>query len=217
MAALRRKTLTPEEIAARRARARRLRAELLYVPNLITYARVAAIPAVVWLMYRADPRSSFLATALYCAASTTDYIDGWLARRMGQTSVVGKFLDPLADKLFVMAALVMCVYLGRVPVWAVVVLLARETTITGLRSIASSEGMVIGAGFAGKMKTAFQMVGLLFLLLHYAYEVSFGLFSVRIDMHAVGIVLLYISLFFSVYSAGEYFVGFVRHLVDEPT
>lgn len=210
------KDQTPEAIAERRERAQRLRSELLYVPNLLTYARVAAIPAVVVMMFRADPKSSYIACVLYVIASTTDYFDGWLARRMGQTSLVGKFLDPLADKLFVMAALVMLVHLGRLPAWVVVLLLAREMAITGLRAIASSEGMNIGAGFSGKMKTAFQMVALCFLLLHYEYEISFIFFTGVLDTHAVGVAIVYISLFFSLYSGGEYFLSFVRHLVDEP-
>lgn len=206
-----------EGIAERRERAKRLRRELLYIPNLLTYARIVAIPAVVLLMFRADPKSSYMATVLYVVASTTDYFDGWLARRMGQTSLLGVFLDPLADKLFVMAALVMLVHLGRLPAWVVVLLLAREMSITGLRAIASSEGMNIAAGFSGKMKTAFQMVALCFLLMHYEYEVSFIFFSTTLDTHAIGVAIVYISLFFSLYSAAEYFASFVSHLVDEPS
>jgi len=199
------------------AKAHPLRAELTNLPNLITYIRLIAIPVCLVLLARSDPKSSFLAAVLYAAASATDWLDGYLARRLKLVSLVGKFLDPLADKLIVMAALVMMVHLGRVPAWVVVVLLARDMTITSLRSIASREGMVIAAGFMGKMKTAFQMVGLLFVMIHYEYVIHFGLFTFDMHLQAVGMPLLYISLVCSMWSAGEYFAGFMKHLAAGPT
>jgi len=198
-----------------RRKRKRLRRELTNLPNLITYGRLIAIPACLVFLARGDPHSSFIAAVIYCAASATDYVDGYLARRLNMVSVTGKFLDPLADKLIVMAALVMMVHLGRVPAWVVVVLVAREMTITSLRSIASAEGMVIAAGFMGKMKTALQMVGLAFLMVHYDYRIHFGLFSFDMDLHAVGMPLIYVSLVCSIWSAGEYFAGFFKHLADD--
>ena len=200
---------------ARRRRMRRMRRELTNLPNLITYGRLIAIPACLVLLARGDARSSFLAAVIYCVASATDYVDGYLARRLGMVSDVGKFLDPLADKLIVMAALVMMVHLGRVDAWVVVVMLAREMTITSLRSIASAEGMVISARFVGKMKTALQMVGLAFLMVHYDYRIHLGIFSADMDLHAVGLALLYVSLVCSIWSAVQYFASFIRHLAAD--
>jgi CDP-diacylglycerol--glycerol-3-phosphate 3-phosphatidyltransferase len=197
-------------------RAETLREELTNIPNLLTYGRVLAIPICLALMARGDPRSSFAASLVFGVAATTDFFDGWLARRMKLVSVIGQFLDPLADKLIVMATLVMMVHLGRVPVWLAVLIIARETTITGLRSIATAEGMLISAGYSGKLKTAFQLVAVMFLLIHYEYRINFGLFTTTANFNIVGLWLLYLSLGFSLWSAGEYFAGFIRHLTGSP-
>ena len=119
--------------------------------------------------------------------------------------MLGKFLDPLADKLLVMASLIYMVPMGRIPEWAVALLLAREIAITGLRGIASSEGVVIAAGEEGKTKTALQMVGILCLILGYPYHLSLGPIDLgRVDLVYVGRALVYISLIFSVVSAVSY-------------
>ena len=178
------------------------------IPNLLTYGRVAAIPAVLIFCYFDSPRNAFIAAMIFAAASVTDAIDGYIARRLNQISMLGKFLDPLADKLLILATLLMLLDLGRVPVWAVLVILAREMTITGLRSIAASEGLVISARDLGKKKTAFQMVGLWALLVHYPYPIAD--FAEPIDFHRLGLFLLYISVLFSVLSAWDYFAGFFR-------
>ena len=114
-------------------------------------------------------------------------LDGYLARKLGVVSVLGKFLDPLADKLIVMAALVWMVPMGRIAAWVVVLLLAREISVTGLRSVAASEGVVISAGQEGKTKTALQMIGIVALVLGYPYHISYaGLDLGVIDMVHVG-------------------------------
>jgi CDP-diacylglycerol--glycerol-3-phosphate 3-phosphatidyltransferase len=142
-------------------------------------------------------------------------LDGYLARRMNVVSVLGKFLDPLADKLLVMASLVWMVPMGRIPQWAVILLLAREISVTALRSIASSEGVVIAAGGGGKSKTALQMVGILCLIIGYPYHLTF--FKVMdlgvVDLVKVGQVLIYISLVFSITSAFSY-VGLFAAAVE---
>ena len=130
------------------------------------------IPVVLILLEQGSPVSCFWAAVVYALAALTDMIDGWLARRQGLVSVLGQFLDPLADKLIVAAVLVWLVGMGRMPAWAVVLLLSREITITALRGIASSEGLVIAAGAGGKFKTALQFVGLICLILGYPYEYS---------------------------------------------
>ena len=190
-----------------------VRAELLNLPNLLTLGRIAAIPVVMLLIWRGEPKDCVLAGWVYSAATMTDYFDGWLARRMGLVTVLGKFLDPLADKLIVMAMLVMLTLLHRVPGWLVVVILAREMTINGLRSIASSEGFVIAAGQSGKLKTALQMMGVLCLLIHYPYPIWFaGLGPVVIDFNNVGLWVLGGSVIFSLTSAYEYFRAFFEAL-----
>ena len=137
-------------------------------------------------------------------------LDGWLARRQGLVSVLGKFLDPLADKLIVAATLVWMVPMGRIPAWAVVLLISREITITALRSIASAEGLVIAAGDGGKAKTALQMIGIICLLLGYPYTISLGIVDFgRVDLVHVGRLLIYCSLFFSIWSAAHYMGLFV--------
>jgi CDP-diacylglycerol--glycerol-3-phosphate 3-phosphatidyltransferase len=120
-------------------------------------------------------------------------------------SVLGKFLDPLADKLLVMAVLIYMIPMGRIPTWAVALLLAREISVTGLRSIASSEGVVIAAGDDGKTKTALQMVGILCLILGYPYHLTLGPVDLgNVDLVYVGRTLVYISLVFSIVSALSY-------------
>ncbi|MCK4535624.1 MAG: CDP-diacylglycerol--glycerol-3-phosphate 3-phosphatidyltransferase, partial [Desulfuromonadales bacterium] len=122
-----------------------LRTGLLNLPNLLTLTRIAAVPIVVVLLLFDSRIAGMWAASIFGAAAATDFIDGWLARKWGVETVLGKFLDPLADKLIVMAALIMLIPLDRVPAWAVFIILAREMVITGLRSIASSEGIVIAA------------------------------------------------------------------------
>jgi CDP-diacylglycerol--glycerol-3-phosphate 3-phosphatidyltransferase len=127
-----------------------LKKELRSSPNLVTLVRIGAIPIFVVFTYYESRLHSFVAACLYIVVAATDVLDGWMARRMNLVTVIGKFLDPLADKLIAMAALVMLVYLGRVAAWVVVVLMAREFAVTGLRSMAMSEGIVIAAGQEGK-------------------------------------------------------------------
>jgi len=198
-------------------RARSLKTDALNLPNLLTMGRILVIPLVLWLLDQGTPKDCIYAALVYSAAAITDLLDGWLARRMGIVSVLGKFLDPLADKLLVMAALVWMVPMGRVPEWAVVLLLAREISVTGLRSIASSEGLVISAGGGGKNKTALQMVGILCLMLGYPYEIHLGIVDLgRVDLVVVGRALVYISLIFSIQSAVSYLFLFARAAGEGP-
>lgn len=181
-----------------------LREDALNLPNLLTMGRIVAIPLVLWLMALDTRVSNFWAMMLYSLAAVTDFVDGYLARRMGLISVLGKFLDPLADKLIVLATLVLMVEQGRVPAWAVIVIAARELSVTALRTIAMSEGVVIAASRGGKDKTAVQMVAVLALILHDTYYLDFGFHAGLVNMNAVGLVLLYLSVVFTLTSAGEY-------------
>jgi CDP-diacylglycerol--glycerol-3-phosphate 3-phosphatidyltransferase len=190
--------------------ARSFKKELWNAPNAITLVRIAAIPVFLVYTYYESKFHSFIAALVYTATAATDFLDGWLARRTNQVTVIGKFLDPLADKLIAMAALVMLVHLGRVAAWVVILVMAREFAVTGLRTIAMSEGIVIAAGQEGKYKTAVQLAAIVFLLLHYTYPIDFVVTTVAVDANRVGTVLLYISVFFSVWSGWIYFSGFVQ-------
>ena len=170
------------------------------------------IPVVLWLMHDGTPRANFWAAIVYILTAVTDALDGWLARKMNLISVLGKFLDPLADKLLVMATLVFMAYLGRLPmlgVVAVIIMVGREMSVTALRTIAMSEGVVMAAGRSGKDKTALQMAAILLLILQHPYEVNFFFTSVTADLGEVGLWLLYLSLIFAITSAGEYVALFV--------
>lgn len=191
-----------------------IRDEFLNLPNMLTMGRVLVIPVFILLAYYGDPISSFWSAMIYAAASITDFVDGWLARRKNLETVVGKLLDPLADKLIVMAALVMLVRLGRVASGLVIVLLAREFIVTGLRMIAASEGMVIAAGQGGKWKTALQLTAIIALLLHYTYDMRYGLFGMVVNFNRMGTWLLWFALIASVLSAAEYAKAFVALLLS---
>lgn len=190
-----------------------LRQDAINLPNLLTMLRIVMIPVVLLLMLDGTPEANFWAAIVYILSAVTDALDGWLARRMNLISVLGKFLDPLADKLLVMATLVFMAYLGRLPllgVIAVIVMVGRELSITALRTIAMSEGVVMAAGQGGKDKTALQMAAILLLILQHPYDVNFFFVTVRADLTEVGLILLYLSLVFALTSAGEYVKLFVE-------
>ncbi|MCJ7797583.1 MAG: CDP-diacylglycerol--glycerol-3-phosphate 3-phosphatidyltransferase [Thermoleophilia bacterium] len=185
-----------------------LRRDLFNAPNAITAIRIAMIPVILAFTYYEGRVNSFIAGGLFAVTGATDFLDGWVARRTGTVTVVGKFLDPLADKLILMSVLIMLVHLGRVPAWLVILILAREFTVTGLRTMAMSEGIVIAAGQEGKYKQSIQIAAISFLLLHYKYRVDFLAFEVDVDANVVGTWLLYLSLAFSLWSAWVYIRDF---------
>lgn len=185
-----------------------LRRELWYAPNLLTYLRILMIPLILAFIDNESSLRSFIAAILYGASAVTDALDGYLARRSQQVSLLGKFLDPLADKILVMATLVWMVPLGRIHAWVVVLLLTREISITALRGIASAEGLVIAAGQLGKEKTAFQLIGILCLIIHFPQPLLFV--DTVLSWHKVGLYTIYISLVLSLFSALEYFHLFAK-------
>ncbi len=167
------------------------------LPNLLTILRIVAVPFFVVLLVDPTPVADLIATAIFFVASFTDWLDGYLARRYKSESSFGKLLDPLADKILVMAALVMLAAIPgdpRVPSWMVVVLLAREMVVNGLRSIAALSGVVVPASRFAKHKTAWTMLAIFFLLIHEPYSV----FGVLVDFHFSGMVFLWVALIFSV-------------------
>jgi len=161
-----------------------------------------------------SPLRTFLASLMYLGAAAGDALDGYLARKRNQVSVLGKFLDPLADKLIVTAVLVTMVALHRAPAWVVVVLIGRDLAINGLRSIASAQGLVIAASDGGKIKTALQLVAIMMLLIHFRYpilgaETLLGQ-TVSVDYHNVGSIVLYLSVIVSLASGADYLHKFFR-------
>ncbi len=191
-----------------KTRRERLREELLNAPNLMTLGRIAIVPLFLYLLYYENRRNSFLAAALYAVCALSDWFDGWLARISNKVTTLGKFLDPLADKVIVLSALVMLVRLGRVAVWVVVVIVAREFLISGLRTIAATEGLVISASQGGKWKTSLQLCGIICLMLHYHFAIDYLFGTVVTDFQAVGTWLLYLSLLPGIASAVDYVRAF---------
>jgi len=145
-----------------------------------------------------DKLLSGIAGLIFIVVSLTDMLDGYIARLRGSVTTLGRLLDPLADKLLIATALVMLIPLGRVPAWMVVLIIGRELAITGLRGMASSEGIVIPASKLGKNKTFFQLVAIAALLIHYEYYN-------KIDFHRIGMVFLWIALFLTLWSGIDYF------------
>lgn len=186
--------------------------QILNLPNILTMMRIAAIPLLAALLLSPTRVSGFWAAAVFALASITDWLDGYLARRMGIVTVFGKFLDPIADKLIVMAAMVMILPFGRVPAWMVLVILGREMIITGLRGIASSEGIVIQASDLGKFKTIFQIVAILGLILHYDYNWFFGIAHplLTVNMHNIGMFYLWIATILTIWSGIDYLARFIK-------
>lgn len=191
----------------------------LNLPNKLTFLRLLLIPVFVlltaipfeWgtinLLESEIPFALFLATIIFIVASMTDWLDGYIARRDNLVTNFGKFADPLADKLLVSGALIMLVGLDRVPAWVVVIIIARELAVTGLRLLLVEEGgTVLAAALPGKIKTATQMLAIIFLL---ADNFPFAWTS-----FPLGESLLYVSLFFTIYSGFDYFYN-ARHIFKD--
>jgi len=174
------------------------------LPNSLTLLRIAVVPLFLFFPFVADSRTGSQVMAwLFIAAAVTDVVDGWLARRGHGVTSIGKLLDPLADKMLVSAALILLLAVGRIPLWAagmVVVIVGRELAVTGLRSIASSEGYVVAATGLGKLKAVFQniAIGALFFP-----EPTLGL-----PAHTVGLVMLTLATGLTLWSGYVYFADY---------
>jgi len=177
--------------------------------NYLTLSRIIMIPLIVFFLFFEGKWAAFIAAFIFSVASITDWVDGYIARKQQTVSSLGKFLDPLADKLLVMSTMVMLIPLERIPAWMVVIIMGREISITGLRGIASSEGVVIAASKLGKYKTGFQIASLIGLLLHYEY---YGL-----NFHFLGMILLWIALVLTLWSGYDYIFKFKDVLASRTT
>lgn len=164
--------------------------------NKITLFRVFLVPVFVLIIYLDIPYNNIIAAFIFIIAAITDTLDGYIARSRNLVTNFGKFVDPLADKILVAAAFICLVEIGKVPAWAVVVVISREFIITGYRILAASEGVTIAASSLGKFKTIFQLIAIPLLLVdNYPFSIS----GIPIDM-----ILLYISVFFTIISGFDY-------------
>ena len=180
---------------------------LLNLPNTITMLRVSVIPVLFFLLLSPGQTGSLVIAALFVIAAFTDFLDGYIARKYEIVTVMGKFLDPIADKLIINTAMILMIPIGRIPAWIVAVIITRDFVVDGIRAIASSEGSVIQASILGKQKTICQVFAVTALMIHYPF--------LGIDAHAVGIVIVYIALILSVYSGMDYFMKFYREIVKK--
>lgn len=176
----------------------------LNLPNILTILRILLIPFFIIVFATPSVSRSDWAALIFVFASITDWFDGYLARKYKQVTLSGKLLDPVADKLLVLSALIMLVELHRVPSWLAIVIIGRDIAITGLRAIASSVGIVIAAKDMGKIKTTVQIIALVFLILD--YPVILG--SRVIELHTIGTVMLWYSAVLAIISAGDYTIRF---------
>ena len=137
----------------------------LNLPNVLTLLRVLAVPVIVVALLGETPNGDALAAGVFALAALTDGLDGYIARRRQDVTTFGKLMDPLADKVLIIAALVSLVSLGRLAAWVAMVIIARELAVTGLRTVAADQGVVIAASWLGKLKTALQVAAVFALII----------------------------------------------------
>lgn len=179
------------------------------IPNKISISRIFLIPIFILLMTinfnwgewnigdTSLPIAHFIAALIFIIAAGTDWLDGYYARKYNLVTNLGKFLDPLADKLLVSAALILLVEVGLAPAWVVIIIISREFAVTGLRLVAAGEGIVLAASNMGKLKTVTQILAISLLLLH-NFPFSFVSFP-------LGTIVLYLAMFITVISGVDYF------------
>jgi CDP-diacylglycerol--glycerol-3-phosphate 3-phosphatidyltransferase len=181
------------------------RQQILSLPNGLTIIRVLAIPVILLLLFYSGQIYQLIAALLFLSAAVTDTLDGYLARRRGIVTTLGKFLDPLADKLLIVTALIALIPARGIPFWMVIVIVGREIAVTGLRGIAASQDIVISSSALGKYKTVFEVGSIYFIILNGDY------FS--IDFHLIGIVLLWVAMGLAVISGIDYFKKFLKTII----
>lgn len=176
---------------------------LLNLPNILASIRIVIAPVMFWIILNPQLFTDngmhvtwayYSAALLFVLASVTDFFDGYIARELDQVTLVGKIIDPLADKMLILAAFLGLMMVGEASAWAIYIIIVRELFITGLRTVAIGEGIDISASWAGKVKTVVQMIAIGFLLMHWPG----------------GEMLLWTAVAVTVYSGVEYLVGFGR-------
>ncbi len=178
----------------------------LNLPNSITFLRILSIPVFVWIFSDSSQDRALLAGLVFAGAAFTDFLDGYLARKNGQITNLGKLLDPVADKLLVASGLILLVQFQRVAVWLAIVMIARELIVSGARAVAAKEGLVVPADSLGKLKVVGQIGGILCLILQ-------GVWIQIEDMLSLtGTALLYAALVFSLLSGWRYLVHIFKKI-----
>ncbi|MFB3926515.1 MAG: CDP-diacylglycerol--glycerol-3-phosphate 3-phosphatidyltransferase [Syntrophales bacterium] len=176
--------------------------EVINLPNIITMLRISVIPVLFLMLLDPGPVLSLIIAAFFITASVTDLIDGYIARKYGIVTKIGKILDPVADKLVINTAMILMIPLGRIPAWIVAIIIMRDIAVDAMRHIYSLRGLVIAASRLGKQKTFSQIVAVSALLIHYPL---FG-----IDSHTVGMAVIYVALILTIWSGADYMMKFYR-------
>lgn len=189
------------------------------LPNSITLVRICMIPLLIWILSTsqlssANGEKEILASAVFIAASITDGIDGYIARRRGQITTMGILLDPLADKLLIAAAFVTLVQFNPrlVPAWIAVVIIGREFLVSGLRSIAASEGFTIEASDLGKLKMLVQIVSVVAVILDHRWQELPLMGPYVLPVHWIAFLAIWFMVAVSLISAADYFIAFWRRI-----
>ena len=167
-------------------------------PNQLTLFRIAAVPIIIILMLFPNRICTLIAGLLFSAAAITDYLDGFLARKKGQVTTLGKVMDPVADKLLVSSAFIMLTSLGWVPAWMACIIIGRELAVTGLRNIIAEKGEDLSASNLGKYKTGFQIAAIIPLMIHFPF--------LGLNVQVIGNLFLWGALIFTIWSGADYFI-----------
>lgn len=190
--------------------------QILNAPNILAFIRILMAPIMFWVILTPEYFTDqgihitwvyYLAALLFVLASTTDFFDGYIARMLDQATLLGKILDPLADKMLTIGAFLALMITGDANPWAIYIIIVRELFITGLRTVAVAEGIDVGASFAGKVKTVTQMIAIGFLIMHWDL--------LEFVPFAVDNVLLWFATLLTVYSGAEYIIGFSKAFKDK--
>ncbi|MFA5453958.1 MAG: CDP-diacylglycerol--glycerol-3-phosphate 3-phosphatidyltransferase [Sulfurimonas sp.] len=174
---------------------------MLNLPNLLAFSRILLAPLMFWIILNPDfftdngyhiSWNYYAASLLFVLASVTDFFDGFIAREWNQMTMLGSIIDPLADKMLIIAAFLGLMMIGEASAWAIYIIIIRELFITGIRTVALGEGLDIKASWAGKVKTVVQMIAIGFLLMHWPLGTEF----------------LWLAVALTLYSGFEYLYGF---------
>ncbi len=176
---------------------------IMTLPNKLSIIRIFLVPVLVTVLL--TRLSMPLALAIFLLAAMTDWLDGYIARRSKQTTTFGKLLDPIADKLLISSALISLIEMGLAPAWIVVVIISREIAITGLRSVAASQGLVIAASRLGKYKAVSEFLAISFLIMDKSPYLM-------LDRFPVGRILLWVAMIMAIISGIEYVVEFNKNV-----
>ncbi|MBI5197472.1 MAG: CDP-diacylglycerol--glycerol-3-phosphate 3-phosphatidyltransferase [Nitrospirae bacterium] len=174
------------------------------LPNLITLLRILLIPIFILIFSDPSPDRAYWAAAIFLFASLTDWADGYIARKWSQVTLMGKLLDPIADKLLILSALILLVDFERVASWIAIVIIGRELAVTGLRAIAASLGHVIHVEEMGKYKTTVQVIAIVLLIL----PDPMVILNYEMPSHQMGTYTLWVAVFLAMASAVQYFYRF---------